>query len=171
MSYDYKKKRSFNQGWHSIDKVTQGIFRPLVKKKGAAATTLLVDWHLIVGQFLAEQTYPSSLYFDKGKKSQGSLKLLIKTSFSHEFSFHKQTIIDKVNAYFGYNVVKNLRIQQVYYLPVKKRDENPYGRKEEFSQLRKSEKFQSIYKDLSDIEDDILRKSLAELGFFLQETE
>lgn len=169
MPHDYKKKRLFNQGWHSIDKVAKGVFRPLIKKKGLPVYSISLDWHLIVGEFLAAQTYPNRLYFDKGKKVKGSLKLLVKTSFIHEFSFHKQQIIERINAYFGYNVIEHLSIHQVYALPARKRRENPYGNKTTSEQVKESKKFEAIYQDLSDIKNDKLRESLAELGFFLKE--
>ncbi len=169
MSQNYKKLRHFNQGWHSIDKIAQKIVRPLVKQKGSPVATLALDWHLIVGSFLAEQTHPEKLYFQKGTKIQGSLKLLIMASFSHEFPFHRQVLIDKINAYFGYNVINRITMRQVYELPVKKRKDALSMQRVALKNIRDTSKFKSIYKGLEDIKDEKLRYSLAELGTFLKE--
>ena len=114
------------------------------------------NWHNIVDQKYLKYCYPNKVFIDYEKKHG---KLLI-TSNNPATSFYlnnnKDYIIAKINTYFGYNSIVDIRIQDV---PIN-------IRKEEYTKKQKKELTQEEMDFINSFnEEDKLQKALKKLVY------
>lgn len=85
----------------------------LLGKKGLCEIKILTAWNSIVGDDLAKYSVPERIYFAKGKRDNGILHLVVANgSYALQIG-HKTTIIlEKINTFFGYNAVSQIKISQ-----------------------------------------------------------
>jgi hypothetical protein len=103
-----------------VPKLTQKAF----EKYGFSAATLLTDWATIVGTDLATYTRPDRLKWPRGVEAYGdvadgaagrpgaTLVLRVDGPRSIEVEHRKRQILERINAYFGYRAVADMRIIQ-----------------------------------------------------------
>ena len=101
------------------------LTRQAFEKFGFSAATLITDWALIVGADLARATAPERLKWPKGVAAQGkaveevdqgrpgaTLILRVDDGRALDIQYKSRQIIERINAYFGYRAVADLRILQ-----------------------------------------------------------
>lgn len=103
-----------------VPKLTQKAF----EKYGFSAATLLTDWATIVGADLASYTAPERLKWPRGVDAYGevaegaqgrpgaTLVLRVDGPRSLEVEHRRGQVLERINAYFGYRAVAELRIMQ-----------------------------------------------------------
>lgn len=103
-----------------VPKLTQKTF----EKYGFSAVTLLTDWAAIVGPDLARYTQPERLKWPKGVDAFGEVEdgaagrpgatLLLRVDGARalDVQYRARQIIERINAYFGYRAVAELRLIQ-----------------------------------------------------------
>ncbi len=115
-----------------------GSFVPRLTKQaferfGFSAATLITDWAQIVGADLARCTAPERLKWPKGVAASGkpveevdqgrpgaTLILRVDDGRALDIQYKGRQIIERINAYFGYRAVADLRILQA---PIVRRSE------------------------------------------------
>lgn len=101
------------------------LTRQAFEKYGFSAATLITDWAQIVGADLARATQPERLKWPKGVAAQGkaveeidqgrpgaTLILRVDHGRALDIQYKSRQIIERINAYFGYRAVADLRILQ-----------------------------------------------------------
>jgi hypothetical protein len=96
--------------------LTKGVFG----KKSLLFGKLVAEWPHIAGAELAAHTIPLALKFQRapqekaGQKdaAQAVLQLAIKPAFALEFSYQKALLIERLNVFFGYPAIKDIKIVQ-----------------------------------------------------------
>ena len=107
----------------TTDKTTDGLLslsgtllpfaQKLLGNKGFIEVDILTQWEKIVGTELARYSFPQKIDFKKGQKNNGILYLGVPAgAFALEIQHKSKYIIDKINTYFGYNAVSEIRIIQ-----------------------------------------------------------
>lgn len=103
-----------------VPKLTRKAF----EKYGFSAATLLTDWATIVGQDLASYTSPDKLKWPRGAEAYGevaegaegrpgaTLVLRVDGPRALEVEHRRRQLLERINAYFGYRAVADLRIIQ-----------------------------------------------------------
>ena len=103
-----------------VPRLTQKAF----EKYGFSAATLLTDWAQIVGAELARVTAPERLKWPRGagvhaENEEGSegrpgatLALRVDPIRALDVEYQRRQIIERINAYFGYRAVAELRLLQ-----------------------------------------------------------
>jgi hypothetical protein len=103
-----------------VPKLTQKAF----EKYGFSTATLLTDWAAIAGEQLAAVTAPERVKWPRGVETFGeadaaqgprsgaTLVLRVDPSRALDVEYKAQQIIDRINAYFGYRAIAELRILQ-----------------------------------------------------------
>jgi hypothetical protein len=103
-----------------VPKLTQKSF----EKYGFSTATLLTDWARIVGQDLARDTMPERLKWPRGVAEQrektgevtglggATLVLRVDPARALDISYKERQIVERINTYFGYRAVSELRIIQ-----------------------------------------------------------
>ena len=107
-----------------------GIFVPRLTQKamqkyGFSTAALLTDWSAIVGQDLARYTSPQRLKWPRMSGTGGdgeaeqvgrpgaTLHLNVDAARALDVQYKGRQIVERINSYFGYRAVADLRIQQV----------------------------------------------------------
>jgi hypothetical protein len=101
-----------------------GLTRKAFEKHGFSTVALLTDWASIVGSDLAVYSVPERLKWQKGVDAYGAvedgaerrpgatLMLRVEGSRAIEVQMRARQIIERINAYFGYRAVAEIRIVQ-----------------------------------------------------------
>jgi hypothetical protein len=97
---------------HSLGAFVDAVIRPAARKRGLAATTLIADWPLVVGERLAARCQPIRLSFPPGRQTGGTLVLHAAASAALDLQFSERQVVERVNAHYGYAAVVRLKIVQ-----------------------------------------------------------
>lgn len=102
------------------------LTRPVFEKFGFSAATLITDWATIVGADIAAYTAPERLKWprrvesaadDAGEDRQGrpgaTLFLAVDAGRALDVQYKARQVMERINAYFGYRAVSDLRLVQV----------------------------------------------------------
>ena len=97
----------------ALSKMIAPLTKRLFGKKGFIEVDILSNWDKIVGEELAEYSFPQKIDFKKEQRNNGVLHLQVPSgAFALEIQHREKFILEKVNAYFGYNAVASIRIVQ-----------------------------------------------------------
>ena len=89
------------------------LIRELVGKRGMVVADMLSMWETIVGEQLAAYTCPEKMEFVGKKRDNAVLRLRVPNgAFALEVQHRKNFLMQKINAYFGYNAVADIKIIQ-----------------------------------------------------------
>ena len=135
-------------------------------KYGKIEFLILSKWPQIVGSFFSEHSEPDKISrltedFDELDQPiyKNFLHVRVSPAAAVEFQHYKDTIIEKINSFFGYKAIADLRLQQNF-IP-KKKNEQPL--KSERFEATDNEK-ELVKKEMQNIKDKELEKSIVNLG-------
>lgn len=102
------------------------LTKPAFERYGFSAAALITDWETIVGSDLARYTMPERLKWPKrvawsddesSEENRGrpgaTLVLAVASGRALDIQYKASQLIDRINAYFGYRAISDLRIMQV----------------------------------------------------------
>ena len=105
-----KQRNKSIQGLRSFKDTLPKEAKRIIKKKGEIYSKTLENWKFIVGNDLFKVSYPKS--FKSINKIKGSnLIIMVKRGNEVEVEYSKKNILKRINAYFGYNVVDDIRLK------------------------------------------------------------
>ena len=112
----------FNKNNNELKKHIQGLrkfkftipknVKKIINKRGSIFYDILQKWDYLVGEKIASAAYPTSISIGSEGRIK-SLKLAIKKGDEVLIEYSKKEIMDRLNSYFGYNAINNIRIEQV----------------------------------------------------------
>lgn len=149
--------RSQKRGLFAVGASLPKIAGPALRKRGFIQAKLVTEWSAIVGDMLARETVPQKLLFPRGTRGDGVLHLRVNSGFAIELQHIAPQLIERINGFFGYRAIANLRLQQGPVMPLRK------PRRIELKQLSETDEAKLQYK-LQRIDDIGLRDALAGLG-------
>lgn len=142
------------------------LLDPLARARGFATTTLLSEWPAIVGAELAQFTAPDRVVWPRrhqegnetlpgrGWREEGAILVLrVEGPRAIEVQHRSGKILERVNTYFGYRAITELRILQA-----------PVARAEPPSPTPPEPLDEGVLPASAAIEDDGLRRALSRLG-------
>ena len=107
--YNIKQRNSTIQGLRSFKDTLPKEARRILNKKGQIFNKTLDNWKYIVGEELFKVCYPKS--FKKANRVKAStLNIMVKRGCEVDLEYSKNNIIKKINVFFGYAVVENIRL-------------------------------------------------------------
>ena len=138
------------------------LLGPLLGKKGMIQADVLAHWQDILGPDLASGVTPFSVSFSK--RNEGAL-LTVKAfsgAYAVEFTARKEQIKERLNSYFGYAAISDIRIQQggTFSSPQSKQ-EQPIVTEQQKNDIQQL---------TAEIENEALRESVVQLGLLLMES-
>ncbi len=83
--------------------------KKIIIKKGDIYSKTLDNWKYLVGDKLYQVCYPKS--FARSIQKRKVLKIMVEHGSEIEVEYSKQEIINKINYYFGYEVVNSILIK------------------------------------------------------------
>ena len=113
------QNRSFNP--KKIGETLNNINTKLSNKFGKIEYIVYKNWKQIVGPFFSDYTEPYKItktedYLENSIKNNytKTLHVNVSPSAAIEFQHLKDKIIEKINSYFGYKAIENIKIYQNY---------------------------------------------------------
>jgi len=137
------------------------IAKPVLGKKGFFEIDIVTNWHELVGEKIATFATPLKLTFPKGKNADAVLHISVAGgAFATELSHKKLSLLEKINTFFGYSAVSDIKIIQDSFSPKKEK------KKTSATKAIKSEKPLSAEAEniLSEVGDDDLKSALKKLA-------
>ncbi len=98
------------RGLRSLAATLPPITSPIFKTRGFAEAGILTDWPAIVGEMLGRRTAPERIAFPRGDRRGGTLHVTCESAFAPELQHLAPQVIERINGYFGYPAVAQLKI-------------------------------------------------------------
>ena len=107
----------------SLSDLLPKLTKDILGKKTLLFGKMLAEWPNVVGADIAAKTMPLDLKYAKkiDKQSQATLHLAVQSAFALEISYQKSLLIERLNMFFGYPAIKDIKIiQQTSIMGIKK---------------------------------------------------
>ena len=148
-----KQKTFYIQGLGSFKNSLPKNVKKILNKKGFVYSEILSRWNYLVGNEISKVSFPKT-FKPSGKNAPGILIISVQRGNEINIEFSKNTIIEKINSFFGYKVLNNVRLETFNNLK-----ENINRKKMHISANNKA-KFKDSLKSLNN---EKIKKSLIEL--------
>jgi hypothetical protein len=119
-----RKRPNALHGVKAVGSFLPGLTRHAFEKFGFSTASLVTDWPAIVGPELAAYTAPERLKWPRGERpedgaraaekgrSGATLVLRVDGARALDVQYKARQVIERINAYFGYAAIAELRILQ-----------------------------------------------------------
>ena len=150
----YTKQRSGSiQGLRSFKDTLPKNIKKVINKKGHIYSETLNNWKYIVGENLFNICYPKS-FKNSNKFGVSTLLVMVKRGNEVDLEYSKKEIMNKMNSFFGYSVVENLKLTSFD-------DEKIFPKIEKINDKNvTNDKYQ---KKIKNVKNEKIKKSLMEL--------
>ena len=107
--YNTKQRTKSVQGLRSFKDTLPQEAKRILDKKGQIYSNTLDNWKFLVGKELFNVSYPRS--FKNSKLNGSCLNIMVKRGNEVDLEYSKKEIIKKMNIFFGYNVVDDIKLK------------------------------------------------------------
>ena len=149
---NYINKSAYSiQGIKTVGKSLPRGLKTILKKGGYNYSSMINNWTNLVGKKISDVAYPKSI--KTGKELRNGILILNVDHGDQLFvEYSKKDIIDKINAFFGYQFIKEVRLVLI-------------KRKTDKKEKHKIDKDKSIKygKKIKEIQDSNLKRNLSNL--------
>ena len=149
--YNTKQRTKSVQGLRSFKDTLPQEAKRILNKKGQIYSNTLDNWKFLVGKELFNVSYPRS--FKNSKLNGSCLNIMVKRGNEVDLEYSKKEIIKKMNIFFGYNVVDDIKFKTF---------EGEFEKIKE-DKINNATKSKNI-KQITNIKNDKIKKSLLELN-------
>ena len=105
-----KESKTYVQGLRPFGNTLPRSVKGILKKNGYNYSEIISKWSRLVGKDISKCSYPKSIKMKKGN-SNGTLVLGIKRGDEIQIEYSKKEIMDKINSYFGYKLIDEIKLQ------------------------------------------------------------
>ena len=146
-----KEIKTYVQGLRSFGDTLPRKVKGILRKNGYNYSEIISKWNFLVGKDIANFCFPKSIKISQENKN-GTLILSVERGDEINAEYSKKKIINKINSYFGYKLIDQIRLQT-------------------YNSKRKKEKKQNILhkpskifeKKINEIKNKDIRDSLSQL--------
>ena len=121
--YNNKESKTYVQGLRSFGNTLPRGVKSILKKNGYNYSEIVSKWNMLVGKDISDCSHPLSIKMTKAS-SDGILLLAIKRGDEINIEYSKKKIINKINSYFGYKLINEIRLQTYTSKRVKSNSQN-----------------------------------------------
>ena len=146
-----KESKTYVQGLRPFGNTLPRGIKGILKKNGYNYSEIISKWNLLVGKDISNRCYPKSIKMTRGDKN-GTLILSIERGNEINIEYSKKEIINKINSYFGYKLINEIRLQAFNSINKKEREKNTLD--------KSSKKFKE---KINEIKNKDIRDSLSQL--------
>ena len=154
MQFKNNTKQRFKiiQGLRSFKDTLPKNIKKIIKKKGHIFSETLNNWKYIVGDDLFQICYPKS-FKNSNRFGVSTLQIMVKRGHEIDLEYSKKIIMDKMNIFFGNNVIEKIKLITFE------------GEQEKFKEKTQEDVTKSKYiKKISGIKNEKIKNSLTELS-------
>ena len=153
--YNTKQRTKSVQGLRSFKDTLPQEAKRILNKKGQIYSNTLDNWKFLVGKELFNVSYPRS--FKNSKLNGSCLNIMVKRGNEVDLEYSKKEIINKMNIFFGYNVVDDIKLKTF---------EGEFEKIKD-NKINNATKSKNI-KKITNIKNDKIKQSLLELNKLLK---
>ena len=146
-----KEIRSYLQGLRPFKTSIPKNVKKILNKKNDIFHEILGKWSNIVGKKISKVSSPTVIKFSRDNKNN-SLTMTIDKGSEIEIEYSKNIIIEKINNYFGYNLIKEIILKSKL-ITINKKNKSNFN----------INKLNKISKKLNLIKNDKIKLSLERL--------
>ena len=118
-----KESKTYVQGLRSFGNTLPRGIKQILKKNGYNYSEIISKWNLLVGKDISNYCYPKSIKMSRENKN-GALVLLVERGNEINVEYSKKDIINKINSYFGYQLIGEIRLQTFSPINKKEKEKN-----------------------------------------------
>ncbi len=98
----------------ALSDLVPGLTKEILGKRSLLFGKMLAQWGHIAGAEVADKTMPLDLKYAKklDKQSQAVLHLAVQSAYALEISYQKSLLIERLNVFFGYPAIKDIKLIQ-----------------------------------------------------------
>mgnify|MGYP001262270482 FL=1 len=109
---DNNKNNTFIQGLRPFSKSLPKGLKKLLRKGSYNFSNIIDNWSKMLGKDLSNACYPSTIKMSK-EMNNGTLVLNVIHGNELTVEYGKQEIIDKINSFFGFRCIKEVKLKVV----------------------------------------------------------
>lgn len=106
------KTRSFLQGLRPFSSTIPRGLKKILRKGGYNFSSIVDNWTKIIGKDISSKCYPLKIKNNK-EFDNGVVFLNVLHGKELEIEYEKKNIMDKINSFFGYEIIKNIKLKIV----------------------------------------------------------
>ena len=103
-----KQRNTSIQGLRSFKDTLPKNLKKIINKKGHIYSETLSNWKYLVGNELFKVCFPKT-FKNSNRFGVSTLVVMVKRGHEVEVEYSKKNILDKMNNFFGYDVVEKLK--------------------------------------------------------------
>ena len=146
-----KESKTYVQGLRPFGNTLPRGVKGILKKNGYNYSEIISKWNILVGDAISKCSYPKSIKM--GKASSGvTLTIAVKRGDEITLEYSKREIISKINSYFGYALLNEIRLISIN-----------SERKKEKNKRNKKNFAKNFEKKIGQIKNEEIKKSLSQL--------
>jgi hypothetical protein len=147
-----------NREFESLGSVFTALMKDALSAEDIVEVDIILNWSDIVGEGISSYCRPLKAKFNPKNNCRTVYVEVPVGGFALEMQHKEKYVLEKINAYFGYNAVHKLNIDQNMNMQIKS-----IAKKQEKRELKDSEK-KYLSELISDIKEDKLKEILTKLG-------
>ena len=158
MNFKYNTKQRYKtiQGLRSFKDTLPTKVKKILNKKGHIYSEILDNWRYIVGDELFKVCYPKS-FKNSNRLGSSCLNIMVKRGREVDMEYSKKIIMNKMNTFFGNNVVEKIKLITFE------------GKQEKFKEKTQKDVTKGKYiRKISSIKNEKIKNSLIELSELLK---
>ena len=152
-----KQRIKVIQGLRSFKNTLPTKVKKIINKKGQIYSKTLENWKKIVGDELFKVCYPKSIKSSNSMR-KSSLSIMVQRGHEVDLEYSRSLIINRMNLFFGYNVIESIKISTF-------ENENNKIKGKNILNLKRNEHLKKI----SYIKNEKIKNSLMELGKLIKQ--
>ena len=107
-----KESKTYVQGLRPFGNTLPRGVKGILKRSGYNYSEIISKWKLLVGKDISSCSYPKSIKMTK-ESTNGLLVLAVKRGNEITVEYSKKEIINKINSYFGYRLINEIRLKTI----------------------------------------------------------
>ena len=148
-----KQRNTSIQGLRSFKDTLPKNLKKIINKKGHVYSETLSNWKYLVGNELFKVCFPKT-FKNSNRFGVSTLVVMVKRGHEVDVEYSKKNILDKMNNFFGYDVVEKLKF--ISFDDEQKTDSS--------NETKSNNVAISRYRDkIKDVRNEKIKKSLTEL--------
>ena len=147
-----KETKSYVQGLRLFGNTLPRGIRGILRKNGYNYSEIITKWKILIEKDISDFSYPISIKMSK-KDSRAILLIGVERGNEITLEYSKKDIINKINSYFGYNFISEIKLKSIG--SIKKKMINNNKNKIKFSK--------NFDRKINEISNEKIKKSLSDL--------
>ena len=118
-----RETKTYVQGLRPFGSTLPRGVKGILKRNGYNYSEIINKWNLLVGNDISKHCHPISIKMSQENKN-GTLILSVQRGNEIDIEYSKKNIINKINSYFGYKLIDEVKLQTANSKIMKEKKQN-----------------------------------------------